>query len=155
MKWFTDVRTVEELRKQYRALLKQHHPDNGGSTQITQEINAEYDRLFSILKEKELSADEADTAEENTAFKEILGCIIHIDADIEIIGSWLWVHGGYEYRELLKSVGFRFAPKKKCWCWHFGEYRRCHNREIPLSEIREKYGSQKVKNQIKQRKIKC
>lgn len=51
-----------------------------------------------------------------------------INADIEIIGSW--VHGGYEYRELLKSVGFRFAPKKKCWCWHYGEFKRYHKAEV-------------------------
>lgn len=30
MKWFTNVRTVEELRKQYRQLMKKHHPDIGG-----------------------------------------------------------------------------------------------------------------------------
>ena len=42
MKWFTDVRTVEELRKQYRQLMKKHHPDVGGSTEDAKEINAEY-----------------------------------------------------------------------------------------------------------------
>lgn len=54
-KWFKEVRTVEELRKQYRELLKKYHPDNdGGSVEATQEINAEYDRLYAILsKEKQ------------------------------------------------------------------------------------------------------
>lgn len=47
MKWFTDVRTVEDLRKQYRKLLKKYHPDNsGGSVEATQEINREYDELI-------------------------------------------------------------------------------------------------------------
>lgn len=49
MKWFNDVRTVEELRKQYRELLKQYHPDNGGNVSVMQEINVEYDRLFDTL----------------------------------------------------------------------------------------------------------
>ena len=45
-KWFTGVKTVEELRKKYRELLKKYHPDNeSGSVEITQEINAEYDNL--------------------------------------------------------------------------------------------------------------
>lgn len=56
-KWFAEVTTIEELRKRYRELLKQYHPDNdGGSVEVTQEINAEYDRLFAILS-KENSAD--------------------------------------------------------------------------------------------------
>ena len=33
-KYFAGVKTVEELRKRYRELLKQHHPDNGGNEEI-------------------------------------------------------------------------------------------------------------------------
>ena len=148
MKWFKNVTTVEELRKEYRRLLKLYHPDNeNGSVEVTQEINAEYDRLFTILSKETQSDSQSYTYnkdDENKAFKEVLNHIIHINADIEIIGSWLWVHGGYEYRELLKSIGFKYAPKKKSWCWHYGEYRRYHNKEVSLNEIRMKYGSQSV-----------
>lgn len=53
MKWFKNVTTVEELRKEYRRLLKLYHPDNeNGSVEVTQEINAEYDRLFTILSKE-------------------------------------------------------------------------------------------------------
>lgn len=62
----------------------------------------------------------------------------------------MWVHGGYEYRELLKSVGFKFAPKKKYWCWHYGKYKRHHKGEVSLDEIRMKYGSQTVNSKSKQ-----
>ena len=153
-KYFAGVKTVEELRKKYRELLKKYHPDNdGGSVEITQEINAEYDALFAILS-KESKPDGESTAyddkAENEAFKAVINDIIHINADIEIIGSWVWVHGGYEYRELLKSVGFKFAPKKKCWCWHYGEYRRHHSKEVSLDEIRMKYGCQTVNSKSKQ-----
>lgn len=115
-KYFTGVKTVEGLRKQYRALLKSCHPDNeNGSVEITQDINAEYDRLFAILRQEKKSDGQSYTyeeTEENEAFKKVLNSIVNINADIEIIGAWVWVHGGYEYRELLKSVGFKFAPKK-------------------------------------------
>ena len=41
---------IEELRKRYRELLKMYHPDNeNGSVEITQEINAELNRLQSLL----------------------------------------------------------------------------------------------------------
>ena len=50
MTYFRNVETLEELRKQYKELLKKFHPDNvNGSTEATQEINAEYDRLFKTL----------------------------------------------------------------------------------------------------------
>lgn len=53
MKWFANVRTVEELRKQYRQLMKKHHPDVGGSTEDAKQINAEYDRLYAVLSRQE------------------------------------------------------------------------------------------------------
>lgn len=153
-KWFKNVSNVEELRKQYRELLKKYHPDNaGGSVEATQKINAEYDRIFADLSKENKSDNKSsacDDEAENEAFKTILNQIININADVEIIGTWVWIHGGYEYRELLKSIGFKFAPKKKCWCWHFGDYRRRSKREISLEEIRQKYGSQKVNSKSKQ-----
>ena len=151
MKWFVNIKTIEELRKRYRELLKQFHPDNeNGSVVIAQEINSEYDLIFSILSKETKKDNQSytyDKEEENKAFKEVINQIIHINADIEIIGSWIWIHGGYEYRNLLKEVGFRYAPKKKCWYWHFGQYRKHTGKEIPLDEIRQKYGSQTVKKQ--------
>lgn len=55
-KYFTGVKTVEELRKRYRELLRKYHPGNeNGSTEITQQINQEYDRLFAILSKEKKS----------------------------------------------------------------------------------------------------
>jgi len=154
--WFKETSNIEELRKQYKSLLKLHHPDNGGDVSAMQEINTEYDALFSILSHSDSKVDYSCThikSNENEAFKEVLNKILHINADIEFIGSWLWIHGGYEYRELLKEIGFRYASKKKSWCWHFGEYKRHYAKEISLEEIRIKYGSQNIKNHTEQRRV--
>lgn len=157
MEWFTNVRTVEELRKQYRQLMKKHHPDVGGSTENAKEINAEYDSLFTVLSSQETVQEKREynnPAEEDKAIRAILDALATVNADVEIIGSWVWItHGSYPYRELLKSMGFKFAAKKKAWCWHFGEYHRHHKREITLDEIREKYGSQHVRSRKKQVQI--
>lgn len=152
-RWFRGISKIEELRKRYRELLKQYHPDNGGNEETMKKINLEYDRVFADLSRFSSNSGQCTGEEqkaENEAFKSVMEQIAHINATVEVIGSWLWVHGGYEYRELLKSVGFRFAPKKKCWCWHYGEYRKYHKREVPLDEIRAKYGSRTVHNKSKQ-----
>jgi len=35
MKYFNNVKDLSELRKQYKELLKVHHPDNGGNVVYT------------------------------------------------------------------------------------------------------------------------
>ena len=148
MKWFKNVTTVEELRKEYRRLLKLYHPDNeNGSVEVTQEINAEYDLVFPILSGKEHADGQSYTQEENEQFKAIMKAIIGYNITIEIIGSWIWCFDCYQYKEQLKTLGFTWCSKKKAWVWHNGQYRRHHKREIPLNDIRAKYGSQTVKNQ--------
>lgn len=51
MKWFNNPETLEDLKKQYKRLAFQNHPDRGGKTSDMQEINAEYEDLFSRLKD--------------------------------------------------------------------------------------------------------
>lgn len=150
-KYFTGVKTVEELRKKYRRLLKKYHPDNeNGSVEVTQEINAEYDLVFSILSKEEHSDSQSYTQEENEQFKTILNAIIGYNITIEIIGNWIWCFNCYAYKDQLKSLGFTWCSKKKAWVWHSGEYHRHHKKEIPLNDIRTKYGSQTVRKQAHQ-----
>ncbi len=155
MKWFKDVKTIEELKKRYKELLRNYYPDNtNGSTEVTKEINAEFDALYAALRHENTSGEHCTTEEEkaaNEAFKAVLGRIIHINADIEVVGGWIWIEkGSYENRELLKEAGFRYASRKKAWYWHFGEWNRRSKREITLDEIRLKYGSEKVNSKSKQ-----
>lgn len=153
-KWFTGIKTIEELRQRYRELLKKYHPDNeGGSIEITQEINAEYDRLFDVLskeKHKDEETPKYDYQAENDAFKEVLNKIISYNMEIELIGNWIWCFDCFAYKDRLKELGFKYASKKKAWTWHFGDYVRYSKGEITLDEIRMKYGSKKVGNKSKQ-----
>lgn len=155
MKWFKNVHTVAELRNQYRELLKKYHPDcPNGSTEATQEINEEYDKLFHTLKDGEDKENSWKyTPENDMEFKEVLNKIIHLNVQIEIIGSWIWVFGGKEYKDYLKELGFKWAYKKKAWTWHTGYYRRHGDREISIDEIRMKYGSETVKGKTRQQAI--
>lgn len=46
MKYFENCHTLEDLKAEYRRLVKLHHPDCGGDTATMQAINDEHDRLF-------------------------------------------------------------------------------------------------------------
>lgn len=68
MNYFNNVKTLEELRKQYKELLKKYHPDNpNGSTEATKEINVEYEKLFKVLKNRhENSAEQTSDTDKKT-----------------------------------------------------------------------------------------
>lgn len=145
-KWFRNITTIEELRSEYKELLKKYHPDNCGDLHIMQEINAEYEIVFATLRSQHMASDESagQESEEDTALRSILNEIICFNMEIEVIGSWVWCFNCYAYKDSLKALGFKYAPKKRAWIWHYGEYSRYHKGEIPIDDIRAKYGSQKV-----------
>ncbi len=165
-KYFDNVRTLEELRKQYKELLKKYHPDNAnGSTEATQEINAEYDKLFKLLKDRHESKS-ADNKESNTktdfnanmydwendkALRETLQKIINFNGiEITICGQWLWVSGNtYSYKKELKEIGFKWASQKKMWFWHSENFRKKSRKTLSMEEIQNYYGSTKVKTNTK------
>lgn len=150
MKWFKDVSSIEELRKRYKELLKKHHPDNGGNEETMKEINRQYDTLFAQMSSENKSDGQSYTQEENEQFKMILNAISGFNMTVEIIGSWIWAFDSYAYKDRLKALGFRYAPKKRAWTWHSGEYHRFNKKEVPLSHIRAKYGCQTIRNQSHQ-----
>lgn len=52
MKHFKNITSYENLKEQYKKLLKANHPDNGGDVETMKEINCEYDALFPIWKDR-------------------------------------------------------------------------------------------------------
>lgn len=52
MEYFRNVQSLDDLKSQYRILAKSNHPDVGGDIVKMQEINAEYEILFPIYKNK-------------------------------------------------------------------------------------------------------
>jgi curved DNA-binding protein CbpA len=51
MKFFVNIKSLADLKKQYRQLARENHPDLGGSTQTMQMINAEFEKLYNIYKD--------------------------------------------------------------------------------------------------------
>ena len=166
-KYFKNVETLEELRKQYRDLLKKFHPDNGGSEEITKEINTEYEQLFKVLKNRHESKGTGRTDseskksyenmkwnfEEDEKLRDILNKVIHFeDITIEIIGSFIWISGNtYPYKKELKELGFKWASQKKNWYWHSESYVKKSHKNLSMDEIRNYYGSTEVETEGRKR----
>lgn len=158
-KYFCNVENLEQLRCQYRKLLKKYHPDNaGGSDEITKSVNTEYERIFRMLKgrhdfeksagkESGHSSDRADMYdwENDRTLRQILYKITNFRGiGIEIIGQWIWVFNSYAYRVQLKELGFRYATNKKAWYFHTDAFRKLSHKKLSMEDIRNYYGSTKV-----------
>ena len=148
MTYFKNIRTLEELRKEYKRLVKENHPDNGGDLEIIKMINVEYEKAMESLK----NADETENAwkydvAKDELFRDTLNKVINLEnVKIEIIGCWIWISGNtYEVKDVLKAAGFKWCANKKAWSWHAGEkYYKKSKRKLTLDEIRNLYGSEEV-----------
>lgn len=157
------VETLEELKKIYKKLALIHHPDRGGNEEVMKQLNNEYDELFEKLKnthknsEGEFYTKETDEVAEE--WRELISKLVNlkmIGVEIEVIGSFLWVTGNTRpYKEELGKNGLklRWSNKKKAWYKSPEGYRRFTNKEYNMSDIRKMYGSQKVKDENKQKAI--
>lgn len=153
LKYFKGCHCLQELKKEYRNLLKKHHPDNGGDLATMQEINAEYAKLERILPDIELDENQTEeTKETNTAdISPVLQAVMNRlstipGIEVEICGTWIWVSGNtFPIKETLKDIGLKFSGKKKMW--YFREEKDSKNtffkkkKEMDMNHIRSKYGS--------------
>jgi len=143
MNYFEGITTLEGLKRKYRELCKIHHPDLGGSTQIMQAINSQYENMLTRVHDKE---GKPLNAEEINIQKDIMDVINKIVAlkglIIEVCGRWVWVTGETrQYKEYFKSVGFFWAAKKVAWYWRPADAKTSSRHQLPLEAIRARYGS--------------
>lgn len=156
MKHFQNCSTIEEVKKLYKQLAKQFHPDCGGDTATMQEVNREYAfACAKILKGENLSAEE--TEQEIRLSEEYRNVIEQItnlpNIIIEVVGHWIWVTGNtYPVKAQLKQAGLFFASKKVAWYYRAEEYKTKGGKKT-LDEIRSKYGTEQVNGYFNKREI--
>ncbi len=68
MSYFAGVITQDELKSTYRKLVKQYHPDKGGSNEIMKLINYEYARFLKAFNYKPLNLQEVK-----------VGCFVYVN----------------------------------------------------------------------------
>lgn len=157
MKHFAGVRTFEELRKLYKKLAFENHPDRGGNAEVMKAINAEYDILFDKLKNVHNEEAQADTTgkkkhmnETPEAYREAIIAVLGLDGIIiELCGSWLWLSGNtFVHKEAIKKAGYDWSKSKKMWYWHPDEERSSFYRgKKSMNDIRKTYGSEIISNE--------
>ena len=149
-KYFSDCHTLEEVKRRYKELAMQHHPDRGGDTATMQDINKEYEN---VIKNPFFSFSEQTEQEQQEFIKypEIINQIIGLEGIIiELIGNWIWISGNtYPHRSQLKQIGFYFAPKKIMWYHRPPEYKSLNRKPKSINEIRLKYGSDIIETKFK------
>ena len=144
MKYFSNCKNLEELKKEYRRLAFQNHPDRGGDVETMKTINAEYEQM---VKKIEAGDPEQAKGETPESFINIINALVKmVGVEIEICGSWVWVSGNtYANREELSKAGCKYSKNKKMWYWFedCGSHTKCRGR-YSMEQIRNKYGSTKV-----------
>lgn len=151
LRFFQNVQTVADLRKEYVRLLKVYHPDNGGDLETCKAINTEYDYLVGRLPKDETG--KATTSKEDIEIdqelRDIINKIVRFEGlKIEVVGTWIWCDGNsYPYKEELKGLGFQWSRARKKW--HFTPYESAWHKghKKDFNELRSKYGSTKVENE--------
>ena len=92
-----------------------------------QSINAEYDRLFKILKNRhenqQTGTDKTQEDFNKTKYdfetdeklREVLQKVIHFtNITIDIVGCFIWIDGNtYPYKDELKEIGFKWSGQRK------------------------------------------
>lgn len=146
-RYFIKIETLEDLKKQYRKLAMEHHPDRGGDVEIMKLINAEYDQAFAQVKDIHKNKDGETYTKENpetaSEFKDIIEKLIRMKGiEIEIIGCFIWLSGETKaHKDEIKTMGFKWHSKKKLWYKAPEGYKRYHKKEYSIDEIRGMYGT--------------
>lgn len=154
---FENVENLEQLKKAYKKAALKAHPDMGGSNEAMKQVNAEYTRVFEILKNQQNKKAETGTGHTTTETPEEFQAIVNIllsleGLEVELCGSWLWIAGEtYTHKAELKKAGCRWSRSKQKWYWRHAEDNCYWSRgKSSMEDIRNTYGSEWLKGSKKQ-----
>jgi len=145
--------TLEEVKSQYHILLKKNHPDLGGSTEVTQEIVAEYEHIIRFMLDSAFESFQNDRKEAGqstwdmsmTPFYEVLKEAMELDGvDLQLIGFWIYAFKSFKHKDALANLGFWFSKKHRAWVFS-GSKKTRYRSKMTLDQIKDKYGCEYVK----------
>ena len=135
---FKNCKNFAEAKALYKKLVRENHPDMGGSTEKMQEINRAWDN-FCKCPHFEDSAENDSVKADGTKYAQIINELLKYPVTVDLVGSWLWVTGDtFTIKYLLKSYGFKWASKKRAW--YLGDTATRSRGKKSLDEIKDIYG---------------
>jgi hypothetical protein len=143
--YFAGLTTPEEIKKAYRDLARQHHPDLGGDLETMKAINAAY---HAALSGQNGSVNDGRTYKYNhKAEQEIMDVIAELlklpNLEISLIGYWVWVQGDTKpCKDQLKARGCRWHSGRSCWYWKPAWCGKSRSNPGGLETLAAKYGYQ-------------
>lgn len=143
--FFENVSLQSELRRVFKELCKQLHPDNGGNAELFKQMMQEYKELLVKLancddKSQRAAKKEAENASE---YADLIAKLQKLSGIvIEQCGSWLYLHGNtMAHKETIKQYGFKWSKNKTAWYWAPYLSDRKTRGRYSMDTIRTMYGS--------------
>jgi len=145
---------VEQLKKEWRTIALQNHPDKGGNAEVFKKALAEYERLLSMIGAGFTA--ESDSPTSYGTWQEFLANIspvvrdwiatngakiVSLGASLEITGTWVWIgNTSPKIAPELKAMGLKWASAKKLWFMNGEPWR---GQRMNMESIRGAFGSNK------------
>jgi hypothetical protein len=151
--FFKHTFKVDDVKKLYKQLAKQFHPDLGGNEETFKLLNNQYQVKLKSLDNSYTKSASGTTQtykyEESTEtdlmnkIRDILSQK-YLGVEVELIGTWLWITGDTKrYSASLKALGLKYNGKRKAWFFTTQARKgRCYSNK-DFNSLRMKYGSAK------------
>lgn len=160
MSYFSSVSTVEEIKKLYRKLCSQFHPDRGGDLEIMKTVNVEYKQALSG-NHGQKSTDSY--GNEHTyyynehvedALMEKIQALLALKmngVEVALIGVWIWVTGDNtkDYRQEFKNLKLRWHSKRKAWYFQTSKKKSRYKKNFSMDDMANAYGYKSFKSDEK------
>lgn len=159
--YFEHCQSLDEAKRLYKNLARQHHPDAGGDVRTMQEINGQYSdfctnyaKTDARTRQKEAhaqgrksAADYHDMDAIGAEIKIMIDFALTLEGvDVELMGLWVWLTGNTRaHAETLKEWNrtheqkWKYSPVKKAW--YFASVPTFSRQNTPLEQIRATYGA--------------
>jgi len=163
MNYFQNITEPNEIKKHYRKLAFQFHPDKAKditeseATEIMKEINNQYHITLKGLDGSKFQGFKSEytykynyTTEQSIVDKVNAVFALKANLTVEIIGTWLWVSGdSFEVRKQLKKIGLKFSGSKKSWYFYTGYFVKKSKKVHSMNNIRNMYGVKTIEEDEK------
>lgn len=153
MSYFSNCKTIEDVKRTFKELARKLHPDNGGNSEEFKIMMNEYKIMFDRLKNIHQSKDgdtykqKEESTETPEQFASAINAVINLDGvEIELVGSWIWLNGNtYEYRDIIKAAGYFWSSKHKKWYFNGDTTKSKKHSKKSFTDLENIYGAEIIK----------